>query len=142
MSIMSTRFSRAHLLTEVLSTDNREVILYLYGGAVTYLQRAAEHLAQGRRKPAAENIQRASAIVVELSCCLDFNREGSLALRLDSIYNYLIEVLAVAARTLDTDALETCRSVLAILGDAWRQALESDHRVELIAPSPHVALSR
>jgi flagellar secretion chaperone FliS len=138
---MSTRFSRAHLLTEVLTTDNREVILYLYGGAVSYLERATESLTQGRRQAAAESIQRASAIVVELACCLDFNRDGALALRLDSIYNYLIEVLALAARTLDTDALETCRSVLAILGDAWRQALETDHRVEHATEPPRLAIS-
>lgn len=125
---MSTRFSRAHLLTQVLATQQHEVILHLYDGALNHLDRAMEALQQRDPRKASESLQRASSIMIELSCGLDYHRDGALALRLDSIYNYLIEALTMATRSLDLDALETCRSVLLILREAWGQAVESDRR--------------
>lgn len=138
---MSTRFSRAHLLTQVLSADQREVILYLYDGALNHLDRAFDFLARRDRKHASESIQRASSIIVELSFSLDYNRDGALALRLDSIYNYLIDALTIAARTLDRETLETCQNVLSILEDAWGQAVESDLRSRVPALAASLGLS-
>jgi len=130
---MSTRFSRAHLLTQVLSTQQHEVILHLYDGALNHLDRAMEALQRRDPRRASEALQRASSIIIELSCGLDYHRDGSLALRLDSIYNYLIEALTMATRSLDLEALETCRSVLVILKEAWGQAVESERRSKLPA---------
>ncbi len=137
---MSTRFSRAHLLTQVLATNQQEVILHLYDGALNHLNRALDALSQRNSRSAIEAVQRASSIVVELSCGLDYHRDGNLALRLDSIYNYLIEALAIASRSLDQEALETCRSVLTILKDAWGQAVESDRRGKIPALAASLGL--
>lgn len=138
---MSTRFSRAYLLTQVLTANHREVLICLYDGALDCVSRAARELERGDRAACARSLERATTIVVELSCCLDFNRDGALAARLDSIYNYLIEALAIGSRTLDPAALETCQSVLTILGDAWRQALESERRSTVVASASRPSLS-
>lgn len=138
---MTTRFSRAHLLTQVLSANQREVILYLYDGALNHLDRAFDFITRRDRKQARESIQRAASIIIELSCGLDYNRDGALALRLDSIYTYLIDALSVAARTLDRETLETCQSVLAILEDAWGQAVESDLRSRVPALAASLGLA-
>ena len=71
----------------------------------------------------------AVAIVIELSCCLDYNQNGALALRLDSLYNYMIEALTLSAERTDVEGLETCASILNILTDAWRQAIQSTENV-------------
>lgn len=137
---MSTRFSRAHLLTQVLSIRQHEVILHLYDGALSHLDRAIEALQRRDPRKASEALQRASSIIIELSCGLNYHRDGALAFRLDSIYNYLIEVLSMATRSLDLEALETCRSVLVILKEAWGQAVESDRRSNLSAPGASLGL--
>src|SRR5688572_11302687 len=91
--IMATRLSKAYLLTKVLTATNHEVILYLYEGAISYLHRATTALDEGRDNEARQAIDRATNIVVELSGSLNYASGGSLALRLDAIYNHLIETL-------------------------------------------------
>lgn len=123
---MATRFSRAYLLTKVLTANNREVILYLYEGALSYLSRALEAREADEAAESAESIDRTIAILIELSSSLDYNHDGTLALRLDSIYNYMIEVLTQSNSTQDVAPIATCESILTILCDAWRQAIETE----------------
>lgn len=119
---MGQRLSKAYLLTKVLTASNEEVVIYLYEGAIGFLHRAATALRAERRGEAAEAIDRASHIIVELSGNLDYSQGGHLALRLDGIYNYLLETLAVAGRRGDLESLEACEGILVILHDAWQQA--------------------
>ncbi len=123
---MATPLSRAYLLTKVLTASKVEVIVYLFEGAIGYLHRAQEALREGRRGDAAEAIDRAVHIVIELSGSLNYQSGGPLALRLDGIYNYLIQSLTIASSRGDGEALEACAGILVILHDAWRQAAEAD----------------
>ena len=113
----------------MLTASKREVVLYLYEGALGYIQRAVEAHQEEEESARNEAINRVISILIELSCCLDYNRNGSLALRLDSIYNYLIQALTISCRTGEPAALETAASVLTILGDAWRQAINMDKTI-------------
>ncbi len=122
---MGTRLSKAYMLTKVLTASNLEVVVYLYEGAIGYLHRAGEALRDGRRADAFAAIDRATTIVIELSGNLDYKSGGALALRLDSIYNHLIQSLTHAAAAADPEAVEACESVLVILHDAWQQAAVS-----------------
>ena len=138
---MSEGYSRAYLLTKVLTANNREVVLYLYEGALGYIARAVEARKQGDITDCNEAIDRVVSILIELSCSLDYNRSGSLALRLDSIYNYLIDILTEAARTRNIEAFETCRSVLNVLSDAWRQAIAMDKSGAATVPQAQMRVS-
>ena len=122
---MVTRLSKAYLLTKVLTASKSEIITYLYEGAINYLGRAIRDLREGDQADAGEAIERTISIIVELSGSLDYANGGQLTLRLDAIYNYLIESLTLAAGKGDVEALESCRSILAILHDAWEQAMDS-----------------
>ena len=93
---MATKiYSRAYELTKVLTASNREVVLYLYEGALNFLNRALEARDLDDQEVAGKSIDQTISILIELSCCLDYSRNGSLALRLDSIYNYMIEALTL-----------------------------------------------
>jgi flagellar protein FliS len=122
---MSTLYSRAYLLTKVLTAGRREVILYLYEGALGSLARAIEARRADDRATAGREIDRVIAILIELSGSLDYDKNGELALRLDGIYNYMIEALT-ASNNGDEEPLQACEGVLTILCDAWRQALASE----------------
>jgi len=114
------------MLTKVLTANSRELILYLYEGADGYLERAIEARVAGNTDEAADLIDRTVSILIELSCSLDYNQNGTLALRLDSIYNYMIEALTKSQTTDGTEALATCSSLIGILSDAWRQAVAAE----------------
>ena len=133
--------SNAYMVTKVLTVSNREVILYLYEGAAGFLQRAVEARKRGDETECCESLDRVSSIMIELSSCLDYNRNGSLAIRLDSIYNYMIESLGMSNRQHDLEAIETCLSILAILSDAWRQAIASESGVEVGGHEPSLEIS-
>ena len=121
---MGTRLSKAYLLTKVLTASNQEVVVYLYEGAIGYLHRATEAMREGNRGEAGKLIDRVISILIELSGNLNYNSGGHLALRLDGIYNYLIETLSLANGREDTEALDACEGILVILHDAWRQAVQ------------------
>src|SRR6185295_6496773 len=116
---MATRLSKAYLLTQVLTANKHEVVVYLYESALGHLHRALEALNSNRRVDAAKSIERVVTIVIELSGSLNYRVGGRLALRLDSIYNYLIETLTLANARGDAEALEACDGILTILHDAW-----------------------
>lgn len=136
-----TTLSKSYLLTKVLTASHRELVLYLYEGAHSFIHRAIEARKREDAAAAGEAIDKVVSIVIELSCGLDYNRNGALALRLDSIYNYMIEVLSECNREGSLEPLETCESILTILADAWRQALESEATAEPEAERARLQIS-
>lgn len=139
---MATRLSRAYLLTKVLTATSQEVVVYLYEGAIGYLHRASQALAAGDRAAAGAAVERAIGIIIELSGTLNYQQGGALALRLNNIYNYLIETLTVAGGRGSAEALESCEGILTILHDAWQQAAAAQpvKRAAAAAAAPRPAL--
>lgn len=126
---MATRLSKAYLLTQVLTANKQEIVIYLYEGAISYIGQAIACLKTRNAAEANEAIERCVGIVIELSNSLNYSAgDGHLALRLEAIYNYLIETLGLAAARNDVESLEACMSILLVLHDAWRQAEASEGR--------------
>ena len=124
---MGTRLSKAYLLTKVLTANRHEVVVYLYEGIISNLHRARVALQAGQRGAAGVAIDRAIAIIIELSGSLNYATGARLALRLDAIYGYLIESLTLANRHSDESAVEACVGIVTILYDAWQQAAAVEH---------------
>jgi flagellar protein FliS len=122
---MGTRLSRAYLLTKVLTATSQEVVVYLYEGAIGYLHRAKQALEANDRAAAGIAIERALGIIIELSGTLNFEQGGALAVRLNNIYNFLIESLTLAGGRGSAETIESCESILTILHDAWQQTAAS-----------------
>lgn len=125
---MASRLSKAYLLTKVLTATRQEVVVYLYEGAIGYLHRAEQAMQAGDIATAGKAVERTIGILIELSGNLNFNEGGPLALRLNGIYNYLIETLSLATRQPDNSAIEACSSILVILHDAWQQACATESK--------------
>lgn len=138
---ISNAYPKAYELTKVLTASNREVLLYLYEGADSLIQRAITERKDGNTAEAGAAIERVISVLIELSCCLDYNQNGSLAVRLDSLYNYMIHALTLAAGTDDLEALETSAGIMHILGDAWRQAIATEKNAKRAAQIPQLQLS-
>lgn len=132
---MARQLNKAYMLTKVLTASKQEVVAYLYEGAVSYLHRAGEALKAGDVATAGQLVERTISIVIELSGNLNFSYGGSLALRLNGIYNYLIKTLSLAVKKHDESSLEACEGILVILHDAWQQACAAQAN----QPLPEVA---
>ena len=137
---MGTKLSKAYLLTKVLTANNCEVVLYLYEGAIGYLHRATEAIRKGQPGEAGQKIERAINIIIEMSGNLNYSGSGQLALRLEGIYNYLIESLSLANSRKDIQAIEACEGILVILHDAWQQASSSpEARIDQSKPQLRIS---
>ncbi len=121
---MATIYERANMLSRVLRADDQEVILYLYEGALDFLDRAEEARRAGDTEAGRDCVERAVSILIELSACLDYDRHGALALKLDQIYRYMIGALSGSPSGPDAQSIETSRGLLTILAEAWRQAVQ------------------
>lgn len=122
---MGRRLSKAYLLTKVLTASRQEVVVYLYEGAIGFLHRATEAIGADDREQMGLMLDRAINILIELSGGLNYTGgEKKIAMRLDAIYNYLIETLTHARANADQEAIEACASVLVVLHDAWQQAVQ------------------
>lgn len=136
------QLKNAYMLTKVLTANKHEVVVYLYEGAIGFIHRACEAVEAGNREACGQAVDRAMNIVIELSGNLNYNASSSLALRLDGIYNYLIESLSLANARQDVDALRSCEGILVILHDAWTQAVSLEaHNSSKNEQTQHLRIS-
>lgn len=119
---MAAQLSKAYLLTKVMTASTHEVVVYLYEGVIGHVHRAREAMEAGNRAKSGMAIDRAIAILIQLSGSLNYQANSKMALRLDSIYHHLIHNLTLANAHCDQDSLDSCESILTILHDAWKQA--------------------
>jgi flagellar protein FliS len=121
-----------------LTASRQEVVVFLYEGAIGYLQRAAKAWDEDKKDQATVMVDRAISIVVELSESLNYAAgDRQLTLRLDSIYGYLIKTLNLAVLRDDKEALKSCEGILETLHDAWRQAVEMTRGVAALPTRGH-----
>jgi len=109
---------------ETQTASPAQLVLMLYNGALAEVARAGRGLAQS--PPDLEDVNdclnRAQAIVTELSVTLDHERGGVIATNLASLYDFCLERLLDANIGKSTEGLGDVSDVLTGLRDAWEQA--------------------
>ena len=101
------------------------LLLMLYNGAIEYVQEAA-HSASLQKAPLLmeAGLDRASAILSELSAALDHSADGQLTAGLYGLYTYMIRQLGRAKLSADAAAMEAVRDLLVGLRTTWEEAIE------------------
>jgi len=125
-------YSRQYKTTQVATANTRRLLLYLYDAAIRHVHDACLALGDGRQSDCGRHIGAALDIVIELATALDFEKAPGLASRLSSLYNFLIENLAVAQKNADVKMLRACEGVLLTLASAWRHAVEQERSPQLV----------
>lgn len=112
---------RSHAAT---TASPAQLVLMLFDGALSEVARAERGLtAQPVDVTDAHDcLQRAQAIVTELSVTLDRDRGGDLAARLGSLYSYCIEQLVDANVRKSAEPLAAVTATISGLRDAWDTA--------------------
>lgn len=101
-----------------------QLVHMLYDGALTRIEQASVALAAQPADVAAANtaLQKAQAIVDELTVTLDRDRGGQIAANLADLYRFCLDQLLEANITKDPAPLVGATSVLTELRDTWAQA--------------------
>ena len=95
-----------------------QLVLMCYDGVLAAVTRAR----QGNIETRNTELQRAQAILAELSATLDADRGGDIASSLASLYAYCTNLLVTANVRADLSLLDEVESIVAELRDAWEQA--------------------
>lgn len=110
----------------ILSASSVELIVMLYDGAMTAIQRAKGEIGQKNFAAKAALISRAVAIVAALRDALNEPQGGEIAVNLKDLYLYIEKALMEASLNNSIERLDECHRLMAELHEAWAILAKSD----------------
>lgn len=116
--------------TQIATSDGGRLVVMLYEGAIRYLDLAVDKMHFSTYDQVNLNLQKATEILDELRGSLNLEAGGELALRLKSIYTYMIERITKGNMDKKKEPLAEVRALLEDLLSAWRTiaSTKSDSR--------------
>jgi flagellar secretion chaperone FliS len=111
----------AYLENRILSAEPLELVQMLYQGAIGAVQDARHHLANRKIIERSRAINKACAILIELTVSLNREAGGELAKRLASLYDYMRRKLLEANSRQSDEPLGEVLSLLATLSEGWAE---------------------
>jgi len=115
-------WKESYLENQVLTADPMELVRMLYRAAVDAVRDARKRLAAGDILERSNAINRAIAMIGELSGSLDQNGGGEIGRRLADLYSYMIQGLVQANLRQQDAPLAEVEALLTTLSDGWEQA--------------------
>lgn len=107
------------------SANPMGVLLMMYDGSISYLQKAVEHAKTGNTQKKNLYINKARDIIEEFNNSLDVDSGGEIARCLKSLYFFMDRHLAQSAWTTDTSAMTHVMDMLSNLRESWQFASDS-----------------
>ena len=115
----SNQYQNVAVDTGVASADPHGLIRMLLSGAIERVGAARIAMINKNNELACNKIGASSAIVAELSSCLDHSQGGEIAAQLDQLYDYVQRRLMHANRERDQEALLEVMDLLSQIHNAW-----------------------
>lgn len=115
----SAMYQQTRAEGRVEGADPHQLIAMLLDGAIERIAQARVHLRRGDVPAKGAVVTKAVAIVGELRASLNHEAGGSLAQRLDSLYDYVNRRLLFAQLNNDDEALAECARLLEPVRDGW-----------------------
>ncbi len=110
-----------YLESQVLTAEPIELVRLLYRAAGDAVRSASAHLAAGRILERSQQVNKAYAILSELTVTLDPARGGTLSHSLAELYDYMQRRLVEANRLQQPELLAEVERLLATLQEGWDQ---------------------
>ena len=104
----------------VLTQPPGKLVVMLYDGAIRFLQRAAAALEAGDHPAKAEYLNKAQAVINELSNSLDLEAGGEIAANLRALYEWMSRHLTAAVVRKDPQAIRDVIACLTDLNEGWK----------------------
>ena len=110
--------AQAYFQTKVGTTDQGQLLLMLYDGALKFLQQARTKMIANDYAGKGILISKVIDIINELSASLNVDKGGSLAVNLNNLYLLCTARLLRANLKMDLDSLDSVESILSEIGRA------------------------
>ncbi|MDO3377870.1 flagellar export chaperone FliS [Geoalkalibacter halelectricus] len=110
--------------TQVQTASPEQILVMLYDGAIRFLNQACVAMESDERDVKIKNLDKALAIIAELSATLDHEIGGEIAANLAALYDFMMREIPRANVKNDPKVLQPVINILAELREAWVQAAE------------------
>ena len=128
---MDSNGTQSYRRTKVLTADPKRLVLMCYEGTIDNLKIGKQQIAQKDYEGKARALTKAQDIINELLCALDYEKGGSIAKNLDSLYNYMLRRIIHVDLKNDLRAVDEVIGMLTELKAAWEEILyNGDSEIE------------
>jgi flagellar protein FliS len=114
----------AYLEADILSRPKEWLIPLLYEHLLSSLRRAAVQIEANDHEGRAQSLEKASAIVLELSSSLNHELGSEVARQMSSLYAFFVTEILQIGLTRDLNRLRGLVEIVAELTVAWTEAAE------------------
>lgn len=122
---------------QVATVDRGRLIILLYEGAISFLNKAKACLEGEDIPTACTLVNKAQDILDELNASLNMDEGGEIAANLHKLYMFMGDQLVRAKVKGELEPLNEVISMLNTLNDAWRKAVSSPEAQEVLSrPAP------
>jgi flagellar protein FliS len=132
MHAAASRATAAYQTTQVQSRTPLEQVVLLYDGAIGFLTRALDAVAQRDVRGRHQGISRALAIVNYLQNTLNREAGGEIARSLDALYSYTRERLLEANVKQQGEPIEEVLQLLGTLREGWAGIAANPPRLRVV----------
>lgn len=129
-------YHREYQKNAVATSNQGTLILMMYDGAIRFTHLALECLEKDDLAGRATYIQKSHDIVNELSLCLNLEKGGEVATRLEGLYRFILQQLTLANIKADPAPLKSVISILSPLREAWETIFKNDPQNSISTPDP------
>ncbi|MBF0162240.1 MAG: flagellar protein FliS [Magnetococcales bacterium] len=98
------------------------ILIRLYEGAIDFLERSLVACEGGQVDDFQALLGRGQRIIEEFQRTLDFSQDGDVSIRLNELYEFMLESLTQAGLTHDGQYIRSVVNTLHTLLDGWRSA--------------------
>ncbi|MCI7568557.1 MAG: flagellar export chaperone FliS [Desulfovibrio sp.] len=122
---MNNKAAQAYIQTKVGTTDQGQLLLMLYDGALRFLQQAREKMLAKDYAGKGLYISKALDIIGELSSSLNMEKGGELATNLNNLYFLCMARLLDANLKMNVERLDSVCEILSGLRSAYAQIIDT-----------------
>lgn len=130
---MNTKANQAYIQAKVGTTNQGQLLLMLYDGALKFLQQAREKMLEKDYAAKGILISKALDIVAELSGSLNMEKGGDLAVNLSNLYFLCMARLLEANLKMNVERLDSVCEILSGLRSAYAQIIETPEAKQAMA---------
>jgi len=123
-------YSDNYLKNQIDTATKEQLLIMFYDGAIRFIARAAKSITENNHEQKTCCLNKASAIISELSATLDHKIGEEIAADLASLYDYMNRQLIKANINNNQDSLTIVTKLLTDLRDTWIEAIQSQKKTE------------
>jgi flagellar protein FliS len=106
-----------------MTANPKRLIIMCYEGAIENLKISKQKYIEQDYEGRSRALSKAQDIINELLCALDFEKGGTIAMSLDSLYSYMLRRIIHADVNKDVTPIDEVIDMLSELKSAWEEVL-------------------